>query len=231
MIGAAKESRSFARRCTYGIAHFLARLMAVVLFRIRCAGRHRVPKEGGVLVCANHQSFFDPVLVGLACDRRLNYLARQSLFRWAPFRWLIAWFDAIPIEREGIGIGGLKETLGRLRRGEMVLIFPEGSRTRDGMVGPIRPGFSTVARRARVPLVPVGIDGAFDAWPRDKLLPRSGVIHIQIGEPLQPAQTRKMTEQQLTEELGERMRACHAAARAGRHRAIRAGRRDCQKRR
>ena len=90
---------------------------------------------------SNHQSHLDPVLVGLASDQRLNYLARDTLFGFAPFRWLINSLDAIPIDREGLGLGGLKETLKRLKRGESVLMFPEGTRTRDGEVGRLRPGF------------------------------------------------------------------------------------------
>jgi 1-acyl-sn-glycerol-3-phosphate acyltransferase len=83
------SQRSWTKRIGYGFLRALLRLAAVVLFRIRCKGRQRVPAEGGALVCSNHQSFFDPVLVGLAFNRRLNYLARENLFGFGPFRWLI----------------------------------------------------------------------------------------------------------------------------------------------
>ena len=72
----------------------------------------------------------------------MNYLARESLFKFAPFRWLIRSLDAIPLDRDGIGIAGLKESLRRLKRGEMVLIFPEGRRTSDGKIASFRPGFT-----------------------------------------------------------------------------------------
>ena len=97
-------------------------------------GRETLPEEGALLVCCNHQSHFDPVVVGLARDRRLNFLARDKLFALAPFRWLIQSLDAIPIDREGVGLAGIKETLKRLKRGEMVVVFPEGTRTDDGSV-------------------------------------------------------------------------------------------------
>ena len=127
--------RSVAQRWTYDLSRVLARLVGVIVFHIRCQGRCHVPAEGAALVCANHQSFLDPVLVGLACDRRLTYLARQSLFRWAPFRRLILWYDTIPIQHDGLGIGGVKETIRRLRRGQMVLVFPE---TNPQLMAPIR---------------------------------------------------------------------------------------------
>jgi 1-acyl-sn-glycerol-3-phosphate acyltransferase len=175
-------------------------------------------------VCANHQSFFDPVLVGLTCPRRLNYVARTTLFRCAPFRWLIHWYDAIPIEREGLGIGGLKETLRRLKRGELVLVFPEGTRTSDGQIGRLQPGICALVRRAGVPIVPVGIDGAFDAWPRGQRWPRCVPIRIWIGHPLDPAELGGLSDEQLLEALTGQLERCLAAARHGGGRTISRGR-------
>ena len=80
-----KTKRSRAQNWTYDLTRVLARLATVVLYRIRCDGREWVPATGGALICVNHQSFLDPVLVGLACNRRLTYVARASLFSWAPF--------------------------------------------------------------------------------------------------------------------------------------------------
>lgn len=197
----------------------VARISGVLLFGIRCAGRENFPKTGGGLVCANHQSYLDPVLVGLACDRPLNYLSRKSLFGFALFRWLILFYGAIPIDREGLGLEGIKETLRRMKRGELVLIFPEGTRTTNGEVSPLKPGFSALARRGKAPLVPVGIDGAFDAWPRSQKLPGLAVIHVDIGEPISPELAASLDDEELVAELERRIRACHARAREGRLRA------------
>jgi len=158
--------RSLASRAWQAFLKFTCRLAAVLVFNIRCHGREKVPRTGGGLMLSNHQSNLDPVLIGLASDRRLNYVARKTLFRFAPFRWLINSLDAIAIDREGLGLEGLKEMLKRLQRGEIVLLFPEGTRTPDGEVHPIKPGFCAVARRAGVPIIPVAMDGAFDSWPR-----------------------------------------------------------------
>jgi 1-acyl-sn-glycerol-3-phosphate acyltransferase len=208
--------RSYFKRFGYNAIRVLARLAGVVAFRIRCHGRRLLPADGGALICANHQSFMDPVLIGLACDRRLNYLARKSLFDIAPLRWLIEFLDAIPIDRDGLGLEGLKETLRRLKRGEMVLIFPEGTRTTDGRVAPLKPGFCSLARRGKAPLVPVGIDGAFDAWPRSSPWPLPAVIHVCIGEPITPEQAATFDDDQLVAELHRRILACHTLARRGR---------------
>ncbi|MCA9264511.1 MAG: 1-acyl-sn-glycerol-3-phosphate acyltransferase [Planctomycetales bacterium] len=206
------KSRSWARRWTYSASRWMARLVGLLFFRFRCTGRENWPREGGALVCANHQSVLDPVIIGATCDRRLNYLARDTLFRFAPFRWLIQWYDAIPIRREGLGLDGLKETLRRLKRGEAVLIFPEGTRTHTGELGEIQAGFCTLARRSQSALVPVGIDGAFRVWPRTRRLPWPAPIAVHIGEPLTCEVIRDMSDEELLSELKRRMADCLARA-------------------
>ncbi len=207
------SERSFSKRTTYAVLQVLAQGLGILVFSIRCLGREHIPIEGGVLVCSNHQSFFDPMLVGMGFRRRLNYLARKTLFRFFAFRWLIEFLDAIPIDREGGGLGGLKETLKRLKRGELVLIFPEGTRTRDGEVAALKPGFVALARRSKTPLLPVAVDGAYEAWPREAKFPRRSRVSVSIGPPMMPEYVRTLTDEQLVAELERRIRHCHAVAR------------------
>ncbi len=213
-------NRTWTKRTGYAAIRWLTRLAGSLLFSLRAKGRNAFPPTGPVLVCSNHQSYFDPVLIGLTCDRRMNYLARDTLFKVPVLRHLIQFLDAIPIDREGTGLAGLKETLKRLKRGEIVLIFPEGTRTTDGEVAPLKSGFCAIARRSRAALLPVGIDGAFQAWPRTRLLPRLERIHVVIGVAISPVEIESLSDEQLTAELERRIRACHAAARAGRERAV-----------
>lgn len=207
-------NRSWQKRWGYAAVHVLARLFGTFFFRIRVWGREHMPRESGALVCANHQSYFDPVLVGLALDRRVNYLARDTLFKNFWFRHLIEFLDAIPIDREGSGLGGLKETLRRLKRNELVLIFPEGTRTRDGQLQPFKPGFCSVARRGGQPLLPIAFDGAYQAWPRNRALPTLSTIHIVVGKPIMPDEIAAMTDEQLVAELERRIANCFARARS-----------------
>jgi len=215
--------RTLTKRVWYDFFRVVCRLLGVVVFQIRVFGREHVPSRGGVLVVSNHQSHLDPILVGLACDRRLNYVARDTLFGFSPFRWLINSFDAIPIDREGIGLGGLKESLKRLKDGEMLLIFPEGTRTRDGEVGRLKPGFLALARRAKAPLLPVGLDGAYESLPRRSPFPRPTVIQIRFAEPLQPEEMADMDDEVLLAEVNRRIRRCHCEVRMGRRRAMSVG--------
>jgi 1-acyl-sn-glycerol-3-phosphate acyltransferase len=197
----------------HDVFRVLARAVGVWLYGLRVTGRENWPAQGGALVCANHQSMFDPPLVGLTCPRRMNYLARDTLFRVPILAPLIKFLDAIPIDREGVGLSGLKETMRRLKAGELVLIFPEGTRTHDGEVAPLKPGFIAVARRSRVPLVPVGLDGAYQAWPRHSRFPRWGRIAVVIGEPISAEQVVGFADDDLLAELEQRILTCHARAR------------------
>ena len=204
------SQRSLHSRAWYQLLQRSLQLLAVVAYRARYSGRHNIPRQGGVLVVSNHQSHFDPPLVGIGSPRRLNYLARDTLFRFAPFGWLIHSVDAIPIDREGIGLGGIKESLRRLKRGEMVLVFPEGTRTHDGRIGPFRPGFTALAVRSKAAILPVAIDGAFDAFPRGRTWPGPGRIRVHFGVPLTPDEIAGRDERELLAEVERRVRDCQA---------------------
>jgi 1-acyl-sn-glycerol-3-phosphate acyltransferase len=177
-----------------------------------------MPEEGPVLVCANHQGYLDPILVGVAFQRRQNFLARQSLFRFAPFAWLIETLGAVPIQREGTGIGGLKESLRRLKRGQPLIIFPEGRRSEDGQLQPLQPGFIALARRGKANVLPVAIAGSFEVWPRHALIPRPGPVAVCVGKPITPAAVRQLDDEGLIRELADRLRAGLARAEAVRRR-------------
>jgi 1-acyl-sn-glycerol-3-phosphate acyltransferase len=202
--------RSLLSRIWYCLLHRSLQLAAVLAYRVRYLGRENIPASGGVLVVSNHQSHLDPPLVGIGCRRQMNYLARETLFRFAPFRWLISSVNSIPIDRDGIGLGGIKEALRRLKRGEMVLIFPEGTRTRDGKIARFRPGFTALAVRSGAAILPVALDGAFQAYPRSRKFPGPGRIRVCYGPPMMPAELAGRDERELLAEVERRVRACHA---------------------
>ena len=221
-MAAAKPDRAFNRslasRLWYLYMRYFCRIVALSLYRIRVVGHEHVPAAGGALVVANHQCLLDPMLVGLSFRRRMNFLARDTLFNFSPLGRLIASLDAIPIDRDGSGLSGLKETLRRLKRGELVLIFPEGTRSADGSLQPLKPGFTTVARRSGVPIVPVAIDGGFEAWPRDRAWPWFAPIQLEIGHPVLPSEMEEVDERALLDIVSQRMQECFDLARSARAR-------------
>jgi 1-acyl-sn-glycerol-3-phosphate acyltransferase len=139
----------------------------------------------------------------------MNYLARDTLYGFAPFDWLMNSLGAIPIDREGGGLAGIKETFRRLKRGAMVLMFPEGTRTKDGRIGRFRPGFTTLAVRGRAAVLPAAIEGAYHAWPKRRKFPGPGTIHVHYGPALSPQAVAEFSEAELLAEAERRVRACH----------------------
>lgn len=181
---------------------------------LRVKGRRNVPKTGPLLLMSNHQSHFDPVLIGLASRRYLSYLARRSLFRNRYFRGLIESLNAIPIDQEGLAKRGLQDVLAALDRGLAVTIFPEGHRTFDGNLQPLMPGIALLIKRAKVPVVPVGIAGAYHAWPRQRAYPLPSplicpatprTIAVVIGKPIAPSRFEGLAREETLEFLSAEM--------------------------
>jgi len=133
---------------------------------------------------ANHQSFLDPVIASLGLPRHVSPLARSDLFRGRFFTWLIGSLGAVPMKRGTADKSAIKGTIRMLREGKAALMFPEGTRTRDGSVGPFHSGMCVLAARASVPIVPVAIDGAFEAWPRGRRLFRFRPVRVGYGPPV-----------------------------------------------
>lgn len=196
--------------------YFLVRgscwLTALVLFRIRIVGQQHVPRTGAVLVLSNHQSHLDPVLVGSASKRKLRFLARDTLFVW-PLGWLIDSLGAIPIDRES-GLSGLRATLRLLKSQEALVLFPEGTRSLDGKLQPLKPGFCAVARRSKATILPTGVSGSFDALPRGRSIPRLSKITVCFGMPIEFADYAKIDDEALVVLVAQRIQAsCDSAAR------------------
>ncbi|MGQ9575917.1 MAG: lysophospholipid acyltransferase family protein [Thermoguttaceae bacterium] len=202
--------RSLLSRLWYALSKQVVRSVAALVYKARYTGVENVPLTGGLLVLSNHQSHLDPPMIGCGFPRRLNFLGRKSLFVFPPFRWLIESFDAIAIDREGSPIKGLRETIRRLQGGEAVLVFPEGTRCWDGQIGPFMPGLTMMAARSGAAILPMALEGAFEAWPRTKRFPGLGRIHVHFGPPIPPEQVQAMSEEALMAETERRIRQCHA---------------------
>lgn len=204
--------QSWLKSLFYRLVRNSARIAGVILFDVRCLGRSNLDFAGGALVLSTHQSLFDPVIVGLSFNGRMNYLARRSLFNNRLLGTVIYLLDAIELDRDRSGIAGLKETLKRLKNGKKVLVFPEGTRTSDGKIAPLKPGFLAVARRSKVPLVPIAITGAFEALPRSSKLPVRFPIHMAIGQKIEADVVASLSDEEVLKILSERMHECYRQA-------------------
>jgi len=166
--------------------HFLCVLWMVPFYRYRAWGIHRIPECGPVLFLSNHQSFFDPVVVGIAAHRRQFYaMARSTLFSHPAFAWIIRMLNAIPIARGESDIAAMRRCIDVLKEDQGLLVFPEGTRTRDGKTMRFATGTMLLIKRAKPVVVPVAIEGAYTVWPRDRKVPHLfGRIGVMYGEPI-----------------------------------------------
>jgi 1-acyl-sn-glycerol-3-phosphate acyltransferase len=178
----APPAETWLRACWYDLLHVAAMTGFTLGFSYRFQGTRHMPKSGPVLVIANHQSFLDPFIVGLAVKRHLTYLARKTLFKNPLLARAMRGLNAVAIDQEGVGKEGLKTVVGQLQLGKAVLVFPEGSRTPDGAVHPLRPGVHLLIRRTRAPVVPVGIAGAYQAWPIWRNYPIPAPLFLPAGD-------------------------------------------------
>ena len=189
------------RRLWCSLVTHIANVSLSTFFGYRALWRGRVPARGGVLLVSNHQSYLDPALVAAGVPRMMSFMARRTLFRNPLFRWLIASTNAFPISREGRDTAAMREAIRRLEAGEALLVFPEGTRTRDGTVGRMRAGVDLLARRARVPVVPVAIDGAFEAWPKHAKGMTFHHIRVGFGPRIEAAEVARMSRSELRQRV------------------------------
>lgn len=177
-----------------------AQCLFTVWFRFRAHGIENLP-EGGALLLINHQSYLDPLMVALPLRRPVSYLARENLFRIPLVGWLVKRTHVMPISRETAGTESLRESIRRMEHGFLVGIFPEGTRSLDGELRTIKPGFVALIRRVRVPVIPVGIAGAFEAFPRGAWFPRPRPIRVVFGEAMDPARLAELSQSGRESEL------------------------------
>lgn len=157
-------------------------------YRIYCRAEwynpERVPTHGPVIMAANHASFFDPPLVGAGIKRDINYLARDTLFRYPGIGWLLRAWNSVPVDREGGGAAGLKTILDRLLAGGAIILFPEGTRTNNGRLQPARSGIGLTVIKSDALIVPVRVFGTFEAFGRHRKFPLPYRVSVKYGRPM-----------------------------------------------
>lgn len=171
-------------RLCYVKSKFLLWLIFRLGFGLQVCGQEHIPRRGGFILAANHVSFLDPPVLGVACPRRVVFMARSSLFRGFWLGTYLRSVGVIPIVREESDVGAVREGLRRLRGGDALAMFPEGGRQASGQLANAKRGVGLLATTARVPIVPALIRGTFDAWPRGATYPRRSKIQVAFGEPI-----------------------------------------------
>ena len=207
--------RSFVRAVWWDFCAFLCWSWLKLSFRLRRIHRDRVPRTGAILVISNHQSFLDPMVNGVTVwDRQFTALARDSLFV-GPFGWVLRSVSARPIKREGGDLEAMKAALAELEAGRVVIIYPEGTRSPDGSLQEFKRGVLLLVKRAKPTILPLGVEGTFDAWPRGRTLPHArGKVVCVCGQPMSGEELAKLDGEQALAAMRDAVAKAHDEARA-----------------
>ena len=170
--------------CWYLLGYSLSKALAKTFFHYRVVGAENMIEEGPCIIAANHCSYLDPPLVGVACQRAIHYLARKSLLDIPILGPILPQLNVIPVEQKNADRSALMGAIRVVSNGGAVLIFPEGSRSPDGKLQPAQPGIGMIVAKTGAPVVPVRVSGSFQAFPRGTAIPRFVPVKVTIGAPV-----------------------------------------------
>ncbi len=168
----------------YAVFHLIFFIIAKVFFRVKVIGHSNIPKKGGVIIASNHVSYLDPPFVGCVISRRVNYMARDDLFRNPVFAWILRKWKSFPVKRGTGDRGAIKEAVRRLKKGEPMLLFPEGTRSRDGRLREGKAGVGIIVALSGAKVVPAYIKGSEEVLPRDSKRLRFKKVIVSFGKPI-----------------------------------------------
>jgi 1-acyl-sn-glycerol-3-phosphate acyltransferase len=192
----------------YAIAKVLLSIFFRLFNRWEVAGRELVPREGGLLLIANHTSYADPPIVGTASPRPVHFMAKAELFGFPILGWLIRRTHAFPVRRGSGDREALRRAVRMLRQGKVLLIFPEGTRSPDGRLKAPEPGAAFAALASGAEVVPIAIVGADRLLPLHSPLPRPAKLRVRFGRPVNLASLRSQARsREVLEQASERMMA------------------------
>ena len=202
-------------RAFYRWGHRLTNIFCKTMGHLEVQGIRHIPREGGVLLVSNHVSFLDPVIVGSAANREIHFMARSTAFDIPGLGKLISLYNAYPVNRGAPDLGALRKTIALLKAGNVVLMFPEGTRSVDGTLGKARDGACFIADRAGVPTIPVFHRGAERMLPRNSSRLRRTKLSVTFGEPLELITGEFETKRERYQQMGNQIMEAIADLRDG----------------
>ncbi|MEO7719897.1 MAG: lysophospholipid acyltransferase family protein [Capsulimonas sp.] len=187
----------------YPIVFTVLRVMIRIYGRLRSSGEHNVPQTGGLIYCPNHTTDADPPTMFVTLPRRAWFIGKSELFETPVFGWFFHHFHAFPIKRDSADRAALRRAEDCLKRGEPIIIFPEGRCAQDGKLQRLQPGAAMLAMRAGVPIVPIGIQHANEMLPYAAKKPQFSKhpVTVKFGEPIHPSKFASLPRSQAIEEI------------------------------
>jgi len=195
----------------YWIGWLLSRAVGRVFGWWTVHGGGSMPKTGGVILAPNHISYLDPPIAGAALRRQVRFMAKEELFRVPVLGSLIKAVGAFPVKRGTADRAAFRQAVSLLEAGEVVCIFPEGTRSLDGSLQPAEPGFGMMVLRSRVPVLPVALSGTNRVLRRGSGFLHFAKIRVNVGEPLDFSDLHdRAGDREAMEEVGRRTMAAIA---------------------
>ncbi len=186
----------------YLLGYSLSKAIAKTFFNYRVIGAENMIEEGPCIIAANHCSYLDPPLVGVACKRAIHYLARKSLLDIPVLGPILPELNVIPVDQKNADRSALMGAIRVVRNGGAVLIFPEGTRSHDGKLQPAQPGIGMIAAKTGAPVVPVRISGSYDAFPKGARVPQSAPVKVEISRAIQMGE-RDLEDRKVYQDLAD----------------------------
>lgn len=171
----------------YATARALLRVILRLAFKIRVEGRENVPRQGPVILVANHLSMLDPIVLGCAITRPIRFMAKHELFSNRLFAYVLTRLGAFPVRRGHADKEAFHTAFEVLSRGQVLGMFPEGTRSVNGELQPPYSGAAILAEKTGAPVVPVGIVGTGRIMRKGATIPRHGRITVRVGRPIYAA--------------------------------------------
>jgi long-chain acyl-CoA synthetase len=187
-------------------------LLALDRFHLKVRGVENLPEDGPYLLCSNHQSYIDPLVMASVLPWRLFRsafaLGTSDIFGKGFMRRLARWLRVVVLDPDANLVPAMRAGFFGLSQRRILVLYPEGERTNDGNPTVFRKGAAILAIHAQAPIVPVAIEGFYDAWPRHKKFPKFADLQLVFGTPLQPpplSEASEATYERLTSELKSRV--------------------------
>ncbi len=166
------------------IAYYLLWLPVKVLFRLKIKGRENLSLKEPTIIISNHKSYIDPIVLGLAVKEPISFMAKDELFHYPVFSFIIRKLYAFPVKRETLDREAIREGIKRLKEGYHLGIFPEGTRIHRKELGPFKKGVLLFLKEGNFPILPVAIKGTERLLRRWAFLPLFNKIEVRIGKPV-----------------------------------------------
>jgi 1-acyl-sn-glycerol-3-phosphate acyltransferase len=193
-------------RLHYHFFHISTRPLFKLLFKFQIFGVENVPPTGGVMLMINHASYLDPIFIGAAVKRNLHYMARSTLFKPGMIDRFLRSLNAFPVHLGTPDRAAIKNALKLLDEGNLLLVFPEGTRSHDGSLGKAQDGVGFMAYRTNAQVIPVFLDGTQKAMSRGSIMIRPVKVTVSFGKPIDMSIYRKdETSRETYSKIGEKI--------------------------